>query len=45
MRYYVTINGKRFEVDVVADVAGTMKAINVKKGDSVTTGQALVVIG
>ena len=39
------LEAMKMEVEVVADVAGTVKAINVKKGDAVTTGQALAVIG
>ena len=41
----IMLEAMKMEVEVVADVAGTVKAINVKKGDAVTTGQALAVIG
>ena len=41
----IVLEAMKMEVEVVADVAGTVKAINVKKGDSVTTGQVLAVVG
>ena len=41
----IVLEAMKMEVEVVSDVAGTVKAINVKKGDVVTTGQALAVVG
>jgi len=41
----IVLEAMKMEVEVVSDVAGTVKAINVKKGDAVTTGQALAVVG
>ena len=41
----IMLEAMKMEVEVVADVAGTVKSINVKKGDAVTTGQALAVVG
>ena len=41
----ISMEAMKMEVEVVSDVAGTVQAINVKKGDSVVTGQALAVVG
>ena len=39
------LEAMKMEVEVVAPAAGTVKAINVKNGDAVTTAQAMAVIG
>ena len=41
----IMLEAMKMEVEVVAPAAGTVKAINVKKGDAVTTDQVLALLG
>ena len=41
----IMLEAMKMEVEVVAPQAGTVKAINVKKGDTVSTDQVLALLG
>ena len=41
----IMLEAMKMEVEVVAPQAGTVSAINVKKGDAVSTDQVLAVLG
>ena len=40
----VTLEAMKMEIEVKAEVAGTVSAVNVKKGDMVDSGAVLVVL-
>ena len=41
----IMLEAMKMEVEVVAPQAGTVKAINVKKGETVSTDQVLALLG
>ncbi len=41
----IMLEAMKMEVEVVAPQAGSVKAINVKKGDTVATDQVLALLG